>query len=842
MKAVEWVPDALLVTDADGLIVLANAEVQRIFGYGPEELVGQAVEILLPERFGPAHSDLCARDDSDPTRRSMNRRTELSARRKDGSMFLVETSLSSISMDDAEFVVAALRDATEGEATALERDQLTRDMRLLLDSTVGGLYGMDAQGRCTFINRAGAELLGYGPYDLIGRDILDLIHRTSKAPSSSPAGVCPLMRVFQTGQVYRENNGITWRRDGTSFVAGYTAAPLREGNAIVGVVVSFTDITERKQLENLQTAQVEVSSALTESRTIGEAAPRILQAICQSTGWALGELWHLDEPHQVLHYVTAWVTPKIKVDEFLAMSRDLTFSRGVGLPGRIWATGKPAWIDNVTVDANFPRARMAARGGLHGACGFPIFVGDVVWGVFEFFSHRIRQPEDELLKVMTDVGLKIGQFIRRTEAQAHLKRAKDHAERSVQEKAAILAAANIFFISVNQVGAVTEWTSAAVRLLGIAYAEAIDQPFTQLPIGWDWTSITAAMDECRRTQQGMELPKMVLRQRDGSELVLRVKIAGIADDGGASLVVMGEDITERLRLEREREQAQKLESLGQLAAGIAHEINTPTQYIGDNTRFLSDSFTELLPFIRRTNARLTENHSGSPTAETTEPPKAVEPSPDLDYLMEEVPKAIAQTLEGVERVTKIVRAMKEFAHPDSGATAPADLNKAIQSTVTVARSEWKYVADLVLDLAPDLPTVPCQLGGINQTILNLIVNAAHAIAEKVGKSGEKGTIMVSTRRVDSWAEIRISDTGAGIPEAIRSRIFDPFFTTKEVGKGTGQGLAIARTVIIEKHGGALTFESEPGKGTTFVIRLPITAPSADQPGRPVFQDIAPAAT
>jgi signal transduction histidine kinase len=205
----------------------------------------------------------------------------------------------------------------------------------------------------------------------------------------------------------------------------------------------------------------------------------------------------------------------------------------------------------------------------------------------------------------------------------------------------------------------------------------------------------------------------------------------------------------------------------------------------------------------------------------SEAKKALEEA-DLDYLSLEVPKAIEQSLDGISRVTEIVRAMKEFSHPGGEDKVATDINRAIQSTITVARNEWKYVSEVVTDFDPQLPTVICFPGEFNQVILNLITNAAHAILDKLGPSpDEKGRIIISTRRDGDWVEIRVSDTGSGIPENIQERVFDPFFTTKETGIGTGQGLAIAHAVIVDKHGGSIDFETEPGEGTTFVIRLPI---------------------
>jgi signal transduction histidine kinase len=219
---------------------------------------------------------------------------------------------------------------------------------------------------------------------------------------------------------------------------------------------------------------------------------------------------------------------------------------------------------------------------------------------------------------------------------------------------------------------------------------------------------------------------------------------------------------------------------------------------------------------------LQENHENNPASEAIAEVEASLKTSDLDYLVKEIPSAIMQSLEGMERIATIVRAMKEFSHPGSAEKQAIDLNHAIQNTITVCRNEWKYVAEMVLELEPNLPLVPCLPGEINQVILNLVVNAAQAIGEgqKEGDSA-RGTITIKTSQNETWAEISIRDTGPGIPEKYRAKIFTPFFTTKDVGKGTGQGLAISHSVIVNKHGGTITFESEMGKGTVFIIRLPM---------------------
>jgi PAS domain S-box-containing protein len=286
-----------------------------------------------------------------------------------------------------------------------------------------------------------------------------------------------------------------------------------------------------------------------------------------------------------------------------------------------------------------------------------------------------------------------------------------------------------------------------------------------------------------------------------------------------------EDITEKRALESQLRHALKMEGIGQLAAGIAHEINTPTQFVMDNLTFLRDSWQSADALLQQYRQAL-EGAACSLPSEMAAQLKSAEQACDLEFVREEVPRAIEQSLDGSRRVAKIVRAMKEFSHPDSAEKTATDLNRSIESTITVARNEWKYVSEMTTEFDQQLPAVLCFPGDINQVVLNLIVNAAHAIKESL-KEGEKGQITVRTRLDGDFAEISVSDTGSGIPEAIRSRVFDPFFTTKEVGKGTGQGLALAYTVVVKKHGGKIWFETEVGKGTTFFITLPLgTAESA----------------
>ncbi len=318
----------------------------------------------------------------------------------------------------------------------------------------------------------------------------------------------------------------------------------------------------------------------------------------------------------------------------------------------------------------------------------------------------------------------------------------------------------------------------------------------------------------------------VIQRADGSSFPVEFESTPIREDGAiVGAVVTFRDITQRVNLEVELRQSQKLEAVGRLAAGIAHELNTPIQFVGDNTRFLRDGMDQAMKVLERYAAFRDAFENASPAAVgLLDDVRLAEAQADLEYLAEEFPKAFDQTLDGIARVTSIVRALKEFAHPDSKDQAPADLNQALHTTLTVARNELKYIAQVETDLG-SIPLVNCYLGDLNQVFLNLLVNAAHAIAD-AGRSGQ-GVIRVQTYGDADQVSVTITDNGCGIPDAIRSRVFDPFFTTKEVGRGSGQGLAIARSIVVDKHRGSLTYVSEVGVGTTFTVSLPTAGRALD---------------
>jgi two-component system NtrC family sensor kinase len=399
--------------------------------------------------------------------------------------------------------------------------------------------------------------------------------------------------------------------------------------------------------------------------------------------------------------------------------------------------------------------------------------------------------------------------------------------------AAIVSATGDAIVTMSLDGLITDWNPAAEKLYGFTEDEVLGEPVTILfPAGA--TGVLDALSEVREGAPAwFETAQL---RKDGSTVHTGVILSRICDRTGVASGVVGiaRDIGEQKAREAESQQESKLESLGRLSAGLAHEINSPIQFVGDNARFLEEAYQELIRVVEVYRGLLdTSNPIG--WNERQERVREAEAGIDFDYLQKEIPSAVEQTLQGIDRVSTIVRAMKTFSHPGHKEQVPADLNEALAATVTVTRHQVSDVADLHLDLAY-LPPVRCNIADMNQVFLNLIVNAADAIEE----TGQRGVINVATAVDGEDVVIRISDTGGGIPETVRPKIFDPFFTTKDVGRGSGQGLPLARGVVQEGHGGTLTVDSVLGQGTTFTVRIPVcglpqTEPAeVDLPGLPLL--------
>jgi len=433
--------------------------------------------------------------------------------------------------------------------------------------------------------------------------------------------------------------------------------------------------------------------------------------------------------------------------------------------------------------------------------------GTVIWVIEKVIS--IKDVGDE--KIMAGFFLDI----------THLKEAEEELKRKNKEYEDTINSITSLFILLDENGNIKKLNRSAQNAFDIRLESSSSYHIGDLFEGGVRIKVLDAFNKCRKTRQKISLDDLRFSYKDGKVGFLEFTFTPIEQNGSKlpGVIVLGADITEKKNLLNQVLQSQKLEAIGQLAAGIAHEINTPVQYIGDNLRFISNGIInlgEMFTYYDDLLKRMVKDQNiiSEISKKLTEL--------DIQFYMEELPKAVQQSLEGVDRITKIVISMKNFAHAGILEKVQFDVNSAIESTVTVSKNVWKYVADVELRLDPNLPQVLGYPGEFNQVVLNLIVNAVHAIEDVKKNTGKKGKIVISTQREGDYVLVSISDTGTGIPKEIQSRIFDPFFTTKEPGKGTGQGLSISHRYIVEMHKGQIYFESEMGKGTTFFIKLPIS--------------------
>jgi len=637
-----------------------------------------------------------------------------------------------------------------------------------------------------------------------------------------PAGITSILDVpirisGQTiGVLCLEHTGPTreWELDEQNFA-----------RAIADVVSMILGNRERmmtQQALKRETTLVELLKTVVvvahEARTIEEALQTCASTICESLGWEFGAVFlqerSSEEPVAALCYANDKEIQRAACDIDI-----LTFSRNLGLIDQVRTTGTPVWIGSLTVDSNPQVKEIIDRLAFQSAFGFPIMIQNKVTGVLAFFSRQNEEPDVKLIGILTSIGQQLGRVIERKRADEDLIEAKQFLHQVID------SIPNLIFVKDPQ-GKYKLANSALARIYGKTTGSVLGKTDADF------------IEDKARLEKNHQVEKQIIdnwdefvnseeefRDAKGNRHFFQTVRRPLFGDGGVEYILgISTDLTKRKVLEGQLQHAQKMESIGQLAAGIAHEINTPTQYVSDNLKFIQGSFDNITVILEKYDSLRQALKSCEAGIEHLGNVEAEIRKADLEYLKEEIPTAIQESLEGISRIAKIVQSMKEFAHPGKEEKSMVDINRAIESTITVARNEWKYCCEMETDFDPSLPKVPCLLGEFNQVILNLIINATHAIGDVIGDGSEKGKITVTTANIeDKWAEVRIADTGRGIPPEVQNRIFEPFFTTKKKGSGLGQGLAISYSAIVEKHHGQLTFETESGQGTVFIIRLPVEA-------------------
>ena len=662
----------------------------------------------------------------------------------------------------------------------MTEDLLASIGRTLLEAMPDGVYGTDSEGRCIFLNPAGAKMLGWPLEEVLGKNMHRLIHHSRADGSPYPESECPILRAF-AGEGCRLEDEVLWRRDGASFPVQYSSAPIVENGHIRGALVTFIDITARKQAERRIRVQHDVARVMAEAADLEEARLGILQAVGENLGWELGALWTVCRRRGVLGCGTIWHAPHIQAAEFEKISRQMIFGRSSGLQGRVWAEGKPVYVADLRAENGFPTLRLTGLEELRSLFAFPMRSGRKVTGVIEFFSTEIRQPDPDLLRTVATLGNQIGEFIERAGSEEELR---------VRDRAIASSRAGLVITDALQPDNPIIYANPAFeRLTGYTAEEAVGKNCRFLQGPHTDPAAVATLREAVGNQEECNVVLLNYR-KDGAIFWNDLTIAPVPDEAGRVTHFVGiqNDVTERKQAEEDLRRAKEAAEVASRAkshflANMSHELRTPLNAI--------IGYSEML-----------EEQAGDP---------------DPQELRADLGKIHAAGRHLLALINDILDLSKIEAGKMDLYLEAFDL-KAVAEEVanTVLPLVEKNGNRLEVRVARDAPRMYTDLTKLRQGLFNLLSNAT--------KFTENGRIGLEVRREPGdWVSLCVSDTGIGMTEEQRARLFEPF-TQADVSSarkfgGTGLGLAITRR-FCRMMGGDVTVESRPGAGSTFTIRLP----------------------
>jgi PAS domain S-box-containing protein len=832
-------------------------------------------------------------------------------------------------MLDASPSIAALGERSTVE-TSVAPNTKDRDRRAqaLFDGIVDAVFVHDAEGRILDANPAACARLGY-----TREEFLRLTTRELDEPSFAAGFAERLRQQRASGQLTCEGRHLT--KDGRVIPVDINTSVIEFGGK-PAVLAVCRDISARKEAEKRQKALYAVTRVLAEATTVEEAANRILKAMGDALGWDVGAFWQVDDKVGVLRCLEVWHAAGFEALRFVEMTRNTAMARGVGLPGRAWASAAPAWITDVVSDANFPRAAIAAQEDLHGAFAFPIRAGEETLGAIEFFLHTPQAPDDDLLSMLMALGSQVGQFLERARVEEALRESEafyhslvenlpqniirkdregrftfvnqrgcatmgkplaeivgktdfdlfprelaekyrvddrqvlesgtplqtveehrtatgqklyvqiikgpiydaqgekigtqvmfwDVTERHQWEEALaeserryrqLTEAALDGIIVTDEQGKITLFNPAAERIFGYAAAEAMGRALDDLvPPG----AREGRQNETPQralahpgTDQRIGRPvEMRGKRRDGQEFPLELSLNMINLGGDVKYLATVRDLTERNRMRTALVQSEKMASIGLLSAGVAHEINNPLAYVGNNLAVLERDLKGLMGLLDHYEA-----HRDRLPPEVERRAREMADNLDLVYVRENLSRVLARTRDGVQRVARIVQSLRGLARTDRPRLESASLPELVDMSLEMVRGRLQR-RSIRVEQDYQVTRICCVPAQIAQVLLNLLVNALQAIEAKSGEAG--GVIRIASRVEGKELLLEVSDTGRGIEPRDLARLFDPFFTTKPVGEGTGLGLSITHG-IVTGHGGRIEVDSKPGVGSRFFIYLPL---------------------
>ncbi|WP_291326321.1 PAS domain S-box protein [Desulfovibrio sp. UCD-KL4C] len=674
-----------------------------------------------------------------------------------------------------------------------------------------GLIGMaivDADKKWVEMNDKFCQIIGYSRNEVETLNWPDFIHPDDIDKNNH------LFDQMLSGELdsYTLDKRYIHKNGKNVYVSILTGCTRKIDGSVDYQIAHIMDITDQVKAEQEAEWNLKLNSTLaglypslvTSETTLEDTSEIILNKVLHLTGSLFGNAMTIDDLG-----ATVQACSDLKDDCAILKNDDLLFPANEdGTYPALWGhslnTRKPFFSNN---PSSHPISKGLPDGHVKLTCflSIPVLLGDKLVGQISV-ANKPGGYNQRDVDNMVHIGSYYALAIQRVRSQRELVASKDLMENildGIHAGILIIDPETKIIESINNV-ALEMLCADKEQIIGLNCDD----------FGWR-TAKGDRVESCLAETCNIYENEFIMKRMDGvslpvSKTVLKSKVNG--EDRFVEIIF---DITKRKELERQLSLAQKLESLGNLSAGIAHEINTPIQYLSDNLIFLSESFDQISLALTK-HKEICQLYYNSKCEETSLLWKSI----DMDYLLSEIPSALTQSMDGVERITRIVQAMKRFSHPGMDFKQISDINLALDNTVTVCKNEWKYNSDVVFELQEDLPLIPCFINDLNQAFLNVVVNAAHSITSKMKKNSEKGQITIRTRFVHPWVVIEIEDTGEGIPDEILPKIFDPFFTTKEVGLGTGQGLTLCYSVITEKHGGTIEFSSELGIGTKCTIKLP----------------------
>ena len=684
------------------------------------------------------------------------------------------------------------------------------------EATIRAIVASAGEGIVTFneyaiietFNETAESMFLYRMEEIIGKPFQSLF-------VSSDHNTCDTFLLTYRSQGATRMSGVVkefqaQRKDGTVFplTLTLTEAPIW-GHHLFTVLLR--DITEQKMAERRLAAQYAVAQVLAECTTIQEATPEILRAVCESLGWQLGILWQVDPDSQVLRCVEVWRTSPDRFSRFVDLTQGMTFLKGVGLPGRTWGGGQPVWIPDAVQDKNFPRAPMAAEEGLHAAFAFPIQLGPAIYGVMEFFSREIQEPDQALLHQMLSVGSQIGQFMERKNTEMILREREE-------DTRLILDTALDAVVTFNETGNILSWNSQAERMFGWSRQEIFGQSLVSTFIPEIYREgYREGLENYVRTGLSEILNHRVELSglhRDGHEFPIEMAMTAVRSKGQFIFSGFFRDLTERRQTEEalrksgeQLRQAQKMEAIGTLAGGIAHDFN--------------NILSSIIGYTELAMAQSGVSHAVVPR--------------------------LQEVLQAGYRAKKLVRQILTFSRQDESGKKVVFLQLIVEEALNLLRASLPSTISLESDLQSETSPVLADATQIHQVVMNLGANAEYAMRESGGKLvvkldqidvREDHPLIRQGISVGPYIRLAVSDSGKGMAPSIQKRIFDPFFTTKGVGEGTGLGLSVIHGVVTS-HGGAIQVESREGGSTTFFIYLPC---STSMPSVGPLASVIPAST